>query len=84
MRVLLIMITCDDIIEETKSVPTKNASKKVVSTNSYILLTFLLIAIALLITVSIHLIKRQSKQKRLLPYHVTDNKLKSIFTSIII
>ena len=46
----------------------------------YILLAFLLITIALLITVSIHcyLIKYRGKQKHLLPFHFTNNKLKEI------
>ena len=45
--------------------------------NFYILLAFLLIPIALLIAVSIYhcLIKHQAKQKHLLPYHNTNNKL---------
>ena len=47
---------CDEIIEETKTVPTnfneKNISCKI--QNFYILLAFLLITIALLIDVSIY------------------------------
>ena len=45
-----------------------------------ILLTFLLITIALLIVVRIccYLIKYQSKQKILLPFHDTNNELKQV------
>ena len=49
-------IMCDEIIEETKTIPTnfneKNISCKI--QNFYILLSFLLITIALLIAVSIY------------------------------
>ena len=46
--------------------------------NSYILLAFSLITIALLVAVSIYcyLIKYGAKQKDLLSFHVTNNKLK--------
>ena len=62
-------IMCDKIIEETKTIPTKNRSNKnysdkstslktvltkCVSTNFYILSAFLLITTALLIAVSIY------------------------------
>ena len=45
--------------------------------DSYILLTFVLIAIALLVAISIYffLIKYKAKQKHLLPYYVTNDKL---------
>ena len=48
--------------------------------NIYILLVFLLIIMSLLIAVSIYcyLIKYQSLQKQLLPFHVTNNKFKKI------
>ena len=48
--------------------------------NLYILLPSLLITIALLIAVSIYcyLIKYQAKQKHLLPFHFTNNKLKEM------
>ena len=48
--------------------------------NFYILLAFLLITIALLITVSIYcyLIKYQAKQKHLLPFHHTNNELREV------
>ena len=46
--------------------------------NFYILLAFLLITIALLIAVSIYsyLIKYRAKQKYILPFNFTNNKLK--------
>ena len=72
-------ISCDQIIEETKTTLTKEIPRKTVSTNFkekmltcdtkdlYILLTFLLITIASLIVVNIwcYLIKYQAKQKYL-------------------
>ena len=52
-------ITCDEIIEsyskETKTIPT-NFNQKKANCNFYILLGFLLITIALLITVGIYCI----------------------------
>ena len=74
------MIICDEVItsykEEVKTIPTNFNEKKVTckTQNFYILLAFLLITIALLITVSIncYLIKYQAKQKHLLPpFHST-------------
>ena len=70
------VITCDEILEpyddETRIVPTNFNEKKVAckTENVYILLTFLLIAIALLIAVTIYcyLIKHQVKQKHLLSF----------------
>ena len=60
-------ITCDEIIKET--VPTNFNENKAncKMLNFYILLTFLLVTIALLIAVSIccYLIKYQGKQKHL-------------------
>ena len=49
------VITCDEIIEETKTIPTKFNEKNIIcGTKSFhILLAFLLITIALLIAVSI-------------------------------
>ena len=46
----------------------------------YILPAFLLITIALLTTISIccYLIKCKAKQKHLLPFYVTNNKLKEV------
>ena len=73
---------CDEIIEETKAISTYLSNKKVTykTKNFYILLAFSLITIALSIVVSIYcyLIKYQAKQKHLLPYHVTNNKLKKV------
>ena len=48
--------------------------------NFYLLLAFLLINITLLIAVSVYccLIKYETKQKHLLPFHLTNNKLKEI------
>ena len=53
------MITCDEIINTTKTIPT-NFNEKL-----YILLALLLITIALLIAVSIYcyLVQYQAKQK---------------------
>ena len=47
------VITCDQIIEATKTVLTKTVLAKTTLTNLYILLTFLSITIGLLIAVSI-------------------------------
>ena len=82
-------ITWDEIIdadakaksndEETKTFPTNFNEESITykTQNFYILLAFLLISIALLITVSIYcyLIKHQAKQKHLLPFHITNNEL---------
>ena len=82
------VITCDEIIyaeaklndEETKTVPTNYNEKNITckTENFYIILGFLLITIALLISVSIYcyLIKYRAKQKHLLPFHETNNELK--------
>ena len=77
-----LVVTCNEITEETKTIQTKNTSTKTIptkctSTNFYILLAFLLIAIVLLISVSVYLIHHWSKQKHLLPYHDV-SKLKEI------
>ena len=80
------MITYAEIIEsfdgETKTIPTNFNEMKVTckTQNFYILLAFLLITIALLIAVSIYcyLMKYQVKQKYLLPFQVTNNKIKEI------
>ena len=75
-------IICDEIIDTTKTIPTKSTSTKYVlrkctSTNFNILLALLLITIALLIAFSIYcyLIKNQAKQKPLLCYQYTISKL---------
>ena len=80
------VITCDEIIEsfdeETKTVPINFNEEKVgcKTQNLYILLSFLLIIIVLLIAVSIYcyLIKYRSKLKHLLLFHVTNNELNEI------
>ena len=74
------VIRCDEVIKETKTATTKFTEKKnaIYETKNFnILLAFLLITIALLITVSIYcyLIKYKSKQKHLLPYYVINDKL---------
>ena len=48
--------------------------------NFYIFLPFSLNTIALLVAISIYccLVKYRAKQKHLLPFHVTNNKLKKI------
>ena len=67
--------TSDEIIEKTKTFPTNFNEKKAAckTQNFYILLTFLLITILLLIAVVIYcyLIKDKSKQNPLLafPHH---------------
>ena len=59
-------IMCDEIIEETKTVLTNfNEAKSRLKNTKFLYFAFLLIAIALLISVSIYyyLIKYQAKQK---------------------
>ena len=92
------VVICDEIIEETKTIPTKITPTKTIptktflitavltkntSTNVYILLVLLLITIALLIAVSIYLIKHRSKQKHLLPYHDTSKLKETDITNIL-
>ena len=84
-------IICDEVInadaklsprddDETKTIPTNfNENKAICKTqNFYILLSVFLITIALLTAVSIYcyLIKHQRKQKHLLSFHFTSNKIK--------
>ena len=68
--------------EETKTVPINFDEKKSTCKiqNFYILLAFLLIAIALVVAVSIYcdLIKYQAKQKHLLPFQFTNTELKEV------
>ena len=74
-------ITCDEIRDAQKTkmkqqiLMKKNAICK--AKNLYVLLAFFLISIAFLIAVSFYcyLIKYQVKQKRLLPFHITNDKL---------
>ena len=80
------VITCDEIIEsydkEIKIIPTNfNGKKATCKTKTlYILLTFLLITIALLIAVNNYccMVKHWPKQKHLLPFQSTNNELKEI------
>ena len=70
-------IMCDEVIESYNEETNFNEKKATCKTeNFYILLTFLLITITLLIDVSIYcyLIKYRAKQKHLLPFHVINNK----------
>ena len=82
-------ITCDEIIDvEAKSynkeakkfqqILMKNVDCK--TQNFYILLSFFLINIALLIAVTIYcyLIQYRAKQKYLLPFHDTNNELNKL------
>ena len=74
-------IMCDEIIELYKEETNFNGRKAACKTqNFYILLTFLLITIALLIAVSIYcyLTKYQGKQKTVLPFHNTNNQLEQV------
>ena len=76
------VITCDETIQETKTIPTSfNAKNIICETKKNIQLTFLLITIALLIAVSIYfyLIKYKAKQKAFVTYYVANNKLKEFF-----
>ena len=80
------VIIYDEIIEsydeETKTIPTNFNKKKARCKTQYfyILLAFLLITRALLITVSIYcyLIKYRAKQKDLLPFYDTNNELREV------
>ena len=71
------------IHKETKTVTANLNEKNVICKTKifYNLLAFLLITIALLVIVSIYcyLIKYKAKQKHLLPFYVTNNKLKEVF-----
>ena len=68
--------------DETKSISANFNEKKATckTQNFYISLAFLLITIALLISISIYcyLIKYQAKQKKLLLFQFTNSKLKEI------
>ena len=83
------MITCDEVIksydEEIKAIPTNFDEKNITckTQSFYILLTFLLVAITLLIAVSkyYYLIKYWTKQKHLLPF--LNTKLKQFCVSSI-
>ena len=75
------MVTCDEIkdAEETKAIRANfNEKNSICKTKKfYILLLVLLITFVLLIAASCHsyLIKYKSKQKHLLQYNITNDKL---------
>ena len=72
---------CDEIVESYYKETNFNERKATCKTqNLYISVAFLLITIALLIAVSsyCYLIKYRAKQKHLLPFNFTNNKLKEI------
>ena len=86
-------IICDELIDtyaEDKSNDKPRSNDKETNFNKkkatcktqkfYVLLTFLLIIIVPLIAVSIYcyLIKYRTKQKHLIPFQLTNNKLKEI------
>ena len=75
-------ITCDEIIRTKKTFTINLAKNKMTckAKNFYILLTFSLISISLLIFGSIYwyLIIYRPKQEHRLPYYDTSNKLKEI------
>ena len=73
-----LMSSCDEIIKETKIIPTKTVTAKSTSVIFCILLIFLLITIALLIAFSIYcsFIKYQAMRKPLLPCYYNISKLK--------
>ena len=76
------VITFDDLCSRNKNGYKKFQWKNVIckTKSFYILLTFLLITIALLIAVIIYFcpIKYNANQKHLLPYYLTNNKLKQV------
>ena len=74
-------VTCDDVIKSYDEKTNFNGKKATCKTqNFYILLTFLLVTIELLIVVSIYcyLTKYRAKQKHLLPFHDTNNELREV------
>ena len=74
-------IRCDEIIESYHEETNFNEKMAVCKTQNFnISLASLLITIALLIAISIYcyLIKCRTKQKHLLPFHVTNNELKRV------
>ena len=72
------VITCDEIVEQTKTVLTSFLKKSVTckTQDFYILLALLLMTTTLLINVIVYcyLINYRAKQKHLLPFHVINNK----------
>ena len=81
-----LFIMCDEVTEsynkETKTIPTNFNEKKATFKMQYFYLSlaFLLITVALLITVSIYcyLIKYQAIQEHLLRFQVTNNEFKQV------
>ena len=67
-----------ELVEKTRTIPKNFNEKKAIGKmqNLYVLVSFLLITMALLIAVSIYcyLINYQAKQKHLLPFHVTNDE----------
>ena len=80
------VIMSNEVIEETKTVPIDFNDEKVAckTKNFCNLLAFSVITIALWIAVSIYcyLIEYRKKEKYLLPFYVTNNKLKVINSNI--
>ena len=74
-----LVITCDEIREVTKTVPTK-----IFSISFYIFLAFLLITISLLIILSIccFLVKDRLKQEHFLPYYYITNIMKKLVINL--
>ena len=78
-----LMIKCDEILdvevasynETTNIIPSKTVLTKSTSTNFSSLLAFLLLIAA---TIYCYMIKYESIQIHLLPYYVTDKKLKQV------
>ena len=75
------VVRCDEILESYNEETNFNERKATCKTqNLYISVAFFLITVALLIAVSsyCYLIKYRAKQKHLLPFNFTNNKLKEI------
>ena len=64
---------CDEIMEEAKAIPTNFNKKNIIceTKNFYILFTFLLISIALLVAVSIYFCLIKYKAKKDIYCHIT-------------
>ena len=75
------MVTCDEIIEVKAKTITKTFIEKNVlrKTNSFdILLAFFIIRRLIAVSIYCQLMRYKTKQKHLLPFHVTNNELKEI------
>ena len=74
------VITCDGIMDTIKGTSTETVPAKSTLTNFYILPSFLLITMTILIAVSIYccFLKQRTKQKHLLPYCFTNSKLQEV------